>query len=126
MNRELARYFFMLIDKDLQFSFNGMGLPNNACEWLENQLMQENFDKIEEFIKLRYAGQNKKRIKKKSKFKIMTVKEWCNKTDCKKCEYCKGSVFCDYLQFNGITMMKMSITPYKTKDGKYILIEVKE
>ena len=51
MNRELARYFVKLIAEDLQFSFNGMGLPNNACEWLENQLMQENFDKVEEFIK---------------------------------------------------------------------------
>ena len=50
MNRELARYFVKLIAEDLQFSFNGMGLPNNACEWLENQLMQENFDKVEEFI----------------------------------------------------------------------------
>lgn len=54
MNRELARYFVKLIAEDLQFSFNGMGLPNNACEWLENQLMQENFDKVEEFIKKRY------------------------------------------------------------------------
>ena len=54
MNRELARYFVKLIAEDLQFSFNGMGLPNNACEWIENQLMQENFDKVEEFIKKRY------------------------------------------------------------------------
>lgn len=54
MTKELARYFFMLIDKDLQFSFNGMGLPNNACEWLENQLIQENFDEVEEFINKRY------------------------------------------------------------------------
>lgn len=58
MTKELARYFFMLIDKDLQFSFNGMGLPNNACEWLENQLMQEDFDKVEEFIKTRYDERN--------------------------------------------------------------------
>lgn len=54
MNRELARYFVKLIAEDLQFSFNGMGLPNNTCEWLENQLMQENFEKVEEFIKKRY------------------------------------------------------------------------
>lgn len=54
MNKELARYFVKLIAEDLRFSFNGMGLPNNACEWLENQLMQENFDKVEEFIKKRY------------------------------------------------------------------------
>lgn len=54
MTKELARYFFVLINKDLQFSFDGMGLPNNACEWLENQLMQENFDEVEEFINKRY------------------------------------------------------------------------
>ena len=54
MTKEFARYFFMLITKDLQFSFDGMGLPNDACEWLENQLMQENFDKVEEFINKRY------------------------------------------------------------------------
>lgn len=64
--------------------------------------------------------------KKKRKFRVMTVKERCDKANCKKCEYCSDSVFCDYLQFNGITMMKMSNTPYKTKAGKYILIEVKE
>lgn len=56
----------------------------------------------------------------------MTVKEWCDKTNCKKCEYCKDSAFCEYLQFNEIIIMEMSNTPYKTKDGKYILIEVKE
>lgn len=78
MNKELARYFFMLIDKDLQFSFNGMGLPNNSCEWLENQLMQENFDKVEEFIKLRYAEQNKK-SQKKHKLRAMTNGEYCDK-----------------------------------------------
>lgn len=54
MTKELARYFFTLIDKDLYFSFDGMGLPNSACEWLENQLIQENFDEVEEFIKKRY------------------------------------------------------------------------
>lgn len=53
MTKELARYFLVVIDRDLHFSFNGIGLPNNACEWLENQLMQENFDKVEEFIKLK-------------------------------------------------------------------------
>lgn len=64
--------------------------------------------------------------KKKRKFKIMTVKEYCDKTNCQKCEYCSGSVFCDYMKFNGIVKMKMSVTPYKTKDDKYILVEVKE
>lgn len=43
MNKELARYFVKLIAENLQFSFNGMGIPSYSCEWLENQLMQENF-----------------------------------------------------------------------------------
>lgn len=64
--------------------------------------------------------------KKKRKLKIMTVKEWCDKTNCKKCEYCKDSAFCEYLQLNEIIIMKMSNTPYKTKAGKYILVEVRE
>ena len=75
---------------------------------------------------------NKQRVselekpKKKRKFKIMTEKEWCDKTNCKKCEYFKDSGFCEYLQFNEIIITEMSNTPYKTKAGKYILIEVKE
>lgn len=72
MTKNLARYFLTLIDRDLYFSFNGMGLPNSAYEWLENQLMQENFDKVEEFIKLRYTEQNEKAIKKKRKFRALT------------------------------------------------------
>lgn len=51
MTKELARYFFTLIDKDLYFSFDGMGLPNNACEWLENQLMQETLIKSKNLYK---------------------------------------------------------------------------
>lgn len=51
--------------------------------------------------------------KKKRKFKFMTVKEYCNQTDCQKCERC-------YNMFYDKTK------PYKTKNGKYILREVKE
>lgn len=49
--------------------------------------------------------------KTKRKFRAMTVQEWWDKTNCEECEYCSGSVFCDYLKFNGIIMMKMSNTP---------------
>lgn len=49
--------------------------------------------------------------KKKRKFRAMTVSEWCSKGIFHKSEY--------YLDERG----KM---PYKTKDGKYILREVKE
>lgn len=76
MTKELARYFFRLIEEDLQFSFKGMGLPNNACEWLENQLMQGNFDKVEEFIKKRY-DEHENASKKKRKFRVMTNQAYC-------------------------------------------------
>lgn len=49
--------------------------------------------------------------KKKRKFRAMTVSEWCSKGIFHKSEY--------HLNERG----KM---PYKTKDGKYIFIEVKE
>lgn len=110
MTKNLARYFLTLIDRDLYFSFNGMGLSNSAYEWLENQLMQENFDKVEEFIKLRYTEQNEKAIKKKRKFRAMTNAEFFRK-------FC-GVVYCEKSSFNR--------KPYQTKDGKYIWIEVKE
>lgn len=54
MNKQLARYFVKLIAEDLQFSFNGMGIPSYSCEWLENQLMQGNFEDVKEFIQKRY------------------------------------------------------------------------
>lgn len=54
MTKELARYFVKLIAEDLRLSFNGMGIPSYSCEWLENQLIQENYDKVKEFIQKRY------------------------------------------------------------------------
>nr|DAF79757.1 MAG TPA: hypothetical protein [Caudoviricetes sp.] len=126
MTKELARYFFTLIDKDLYFSFDGMGLPNSACEWLENQLIQENFDKVEEFIKLRYTEQSEKAIKKKHKFRAKTIREHCSIEECKKCEYLYGTIYCLYSVFNGIHKEREDSKPYKKRNGKYILIEVKE
>lgn len=63
MNKELARYFVKLIAENLQFSFNGMGIPSYLCEWLENQLIQENYDEVEEFIKKRYDERESTRKK---------------------------------------------------------------
>ncbi len=63
MNKCLARYFVKLISEDLQFSFNGMGIPSYCCEWLENQIMKENFDEVEEFIKKRYDERESTRKK---------------------------------------------------------------
>ncbi len=63
MNKCLARYFVKLISEDLQFSFNGMGIPSYLCEWLETQIMKENFDEVEEFIKKRYDERESTRKK---------------------------------------------------------------
>lgn len=121
MTKELARYFLVLIDRDLHFSFNGIGLPNNACEWLENQLMQENFDKVEEFIKLRYTEKSEKEIKKKRKFRAMTCGEFCHKfRSCGQCPmYDELINVCKTPYFRESDL-------YRNLDGKYILIEVKE
>ena len=161
MNKELARYFFMLIDKDLQFSFDGMGLPNNACEWLENQLIQENFDKVEEFINKRYderitnltlelfketqkAQEPEDEIKEKAKpdfikicknmdkktktrkFRAITNGEFCRKW--KEIHiFCRnGEVECPFFGVVDCRPRDFKAKPFQTKDGKYILVEVKE
>lgn len=59
MDRELARYLTALIDNDLRFSFNGMGLPSSACEWIESQFLFENYTTIKEFIDTRYRERKK-------------------------------------------------------------------
>ena len=86
MNKELARYFVKLTAENLQFSFNGMGIPSYSCEWLENQFIQENFNEIEEFIKKRYdehensaKDTNVRGKKRKHKLRAMTNGEFCTK-----------------------------------------------
>lgn len=54
MDKILARYFVCLIEKDLKFAFNGMGLPNNCLEWIEDCLINGEFDNVKSFIKKRY------------------------------------------------------------------------
>lgn len=131
MNKELARYFVKLIAEDLQFSFNGMGIPSYSCEWLENQLIQGNYDEVEEFIKKRYdehensAKDTNVRGKKcKRKFRAMTISEWCEPKKCPKCEYHYGAFYCVYSDFNGINKGRENSKPYKKRNGKYILVEV--
>lgn len=68
------------------------------------ELKQENSK-----LKQRVAGLENA-SKPKRKFKFMTVQEHCNQTDCQKCERCYN-LFYD------------KDKPYKTKNGKYILIE---
>ena len=49
-----AETYTKLVAENLEFSFNGMGIPSYSCEWLENQLMQGNFEDVKEFIQKRY------------------------------------------------------------------------
>lgn len=65
---------------------------------------------------------------KKRKFRAMTIGEHCTvrRTECIDCEYHRGLYYCDYSDFNKVNRGRDKNKPYKTKDGKYILIEVKE
>lgn len=62
------------------------------------------------------------------KFRAMTIGEHCTVgiTECKDCEYHRGLYYCDYSEFNQVHRERDRNKPFKTKDGKYILIEVKE
>lgn len=120
MTKVLARYFVTLIGKDLYFLFNGMGLSKWNCEWLENQFIQENFNEIEEFIKKRY-DEHKNTSKKKRKFRAMTNLEFCI-SHTSRCISCPMLFSCPVRSSYSEDLNK----PYQTKDGKYILIEVKE
>lgn len=133
MNKELARYFVKLIAEDLQFSFNGMGIPSYSCEWLENQLIQGNFEDVKEFIQKRYdehensaKDTNVRGKKRKRKFRAMTTSEWCSQKECPKCEYHYGAFYCEYSTFDGLNRRSNKSRPYKKRNGKYIFIEVKE
>ena len=57
----------------------------------------------------------------------MTIGEHCvgDGTHCKDCEYNHDLFYCDYSDFNQQHRGDRN-NPYKTKDGKYILIEVEE
>lgn len=128
MNKELARYFVKLTAENLQFSFNGMGIPSYSCEWLENQFIQENFNEIEEFIKKRYdehensaKDTNVRGKKRKHKLRAMTNGEFCI-SHTSRCISCPILFSCPVRSSYSEDLNK----PYQTKDGKYILIEVKE
>lgn len=54
MDETLARYFTLLVEKDLYFTFSGMGISSSCCEWLETQLKNGEFDKVTSFIVNRY------------------------------------------------------------------------
>ena len=83
------------------------------------ELKQENSE-----LKQRVAELEKP--KKKHKFRAMTNLELCNKhEDCYTCpEYKKGNMMniCSGYMHGVVTSTK----PYRTTNGKYIMIEVKE
>lgn len=62
--------------------------------------------------------------KKKRKFRAMTVGEWCDPSKCSQCEYHYNLHFCSYAEFNRVNKALGKDKPYKTKNGKYIFIEV--
>lgn len=63
--------------------------------------------------------------KKKRKFRAVTIREYCAKAECEKCEYNYG-FGCFYSDFNEIHKEREDCKPYKKQDGKYILVEVRE
>ncbi len=125
MNKELARYFVKLIAENLQFSFNGMGIPSYSCEWLENQLIQGNYDKVEEFIKKRY-DEHENASKKKRKFRAMTNAEFCAKWR-KNHLFCKSIIsdgYCCPISPTGNCFRESFLNKPYIINGKYIFIEV--
>lgn len=84
------------------------------------ELKQENSELKKRVAKLENAS------KPKRKFRAMTKGEWCDPKKCPECEYHYAICYCDYSEFNGIPKGLGNIKPYKKRNGKYILIEVKE
>lgn len=98
-------------------------LVNKVCD-----LSIKAIDKITELkqenSELRKQVAELKKPKKRHKFRLMTTDEHCNQTACRKCEYYDTTYGCYYGRFNHVNVTHSQ--PYKEKDGKYILIEVKE
>ena len=67
-------------------------------------------------LKKQLAGHEKP--KQKRKFRAMTIKEHCSSTYCQCCEYRN----CLYCELHGVSCNEL----YKTKNGKYIFMEVKK
>lgn len=92
-------------------------LPIKAIDKI-TELKQEN-------SKLKQRVAELEKPKKKRKFRAMTKGEWCTKK-CPECEYHYAIICCDYSEFNGIHKGLGNSKPYKKRNGKYILVEVKE
>lgn len=82
------------------------------------ELKQENNELKQRVAELENAS------KKKRKFKLMTIDEHCNQTACQKCEYYERTYGCYYGRFNHVNVIHSQ--PYRKRDGKYVLVKVKE
>lgn len=100
-----------------------------------NSLAKEVSDYADEIVALKQENNElKKRVaelekpKKKRKFRAMTINEHCTgeKKKCEGCEYNRNWWYCAYSNFNKVIQERDKNKPYKTRDGKYILIEVKQ
>lgn len=98
-----------------------------------NSLTKKVSDYADEIVALKQENNElKKRVaelekpKRKRKFRAMTNAEFCGTYagekdfDCSNCSLFHYSGVCE------LTDISISEKPYKTKDGKYILIEAKE
>lgn len=100
-----------------------------------NSLTKKVFDYANEIVALKQENNElKKRVaelekpKKKRKFRAMTIGEYCTgkKKKCEGCEYNRNWWYCSYSNLNKVNQERDKNKPYKTRDGKYILREVKE
>ena len=100
-------------------------LVDKVCD-LSIALIDKITELKQENSKLKQRVAELERPKKKHKFRAMTKGEWCVPKRCPECEYHYAIFHCDYLEFNGIPKGLGNSKPYKKRNGKYILIEVKE
>lgn len=100
-----------------------------------DSLVRKAFDYAAEIMELKQENNElKKRIaelekpKKKHKFRAMTIGEHCivGNAECKDCEYHFDEFYCGYSDFNKVNRSRNKNKPYKKRNGKYIMIEVKE
>ena len=116
---------------DVAKSRKRLDILNNNISTIDEEIKKnaQNFiDIVEEFIKKRYdeyensAKDTNVRGKKcKRKFRVMTFGEFCYKH-----RFCKQCPMYDNITYSCIAPYFESNDPFRTKNGKYILIEVKE
>ena len=99
-------------------------LVNKVCDY-SIELMNKVEKLKQESNELKQRVAELEKPKKKHKFRAITIEEHCAKEKCGKCEYHDGWFYCDYSDYNKVNRGQDKKKPYKTKDGKYILVEKK-